>query len=337
MKSYKLTKQRLKYLMFRQKINWKVEKVLKKRFFIRNFGKKFTKKAFAVKNRRLDYLEVCYEYIKNDFEELIKEYANKFEEFTLDTSFKNKDKYIWICWFQGEKDMPDIVKICIDSIKKNVPNDVKVILITAENIYDYISVPLHIQKKVYTGKITLTHFSDMVRFELLSRYGGLWLDATIYVSESIPESIFDKELYSIHYADKGGERNDFYGLLTSFLIGGNRETSIQLFFKFMLEFFYTYWEKYSILIDWHLINIAYALLYRNIEQMKILIDNIDVVNIDIQQANRLANEPFDENEWQTMTGYIFHKMNWRNTYIEKNNEEITYYKKMEELARIQNR
>ena len=31
-------------------------------------------------------------------------------------------KNIWICWFQGIENAPDIVKKCYDSVKRNMPD-----------------------------------------------------------------------------------------------------------------------------------------------------------------------------------------------------------------------
>ena len=29
---------------------------------------------------------------------------------------------IWICWWQGEKKMPDLIRICFESVKRNLPD-----------------------------------------------------------------------------------------------------------------------------------------------------------------------------------------------------------------------
>ena len=88
---------------------------------------------------------------------------------------------IWIFWWQGYDTAPLLVKKCIDSIIKNAGNH-PVILITKENWKNYADIPDYIIEKVEKGIITLTHFSDILRMSLVSEHGGLWLDATIFVS-----------------------------------------------------------------------------------------------------------------------------------------------------------
>ncbi len=44
---------------------------------------------------------------------------------------------IWICWLQGEKEMPDIIRLCYDSVKKMSGSKI-VQLITFDNITDFV-------------------------------------------------------------------------------------------------------------------------------------------------------------------------------------------------------
>lgn len=327
MRRYQLSKKRLKYLMLKQKINWKLEKGLRPIFYVKNFGGQFTREVLFEKDR-ITFLELCYNYLVHDFSDIIEKYKKLFLEIQENTEIK-KEKYIWICWFQGGEDMPDIVRTCIGSIKKNVGDDIKIIVLTVDNLYEYVSFPKHISEKVYNGRITLTHFSDMVRFELLSRYGGLWIDATVYAGKEIPGTLMDQPLYSIQYPRE--ERNDFYGCLTSFLIGGNFCGESRLIFSFMLEVFYAYWAKYSVLLDWHLVNIVYAMLYRNIPQARKLIDQIGVTDNKVQALAQIANQPYDDRIWnELMSEQRFHKMNWRKKYAIDIENTKTFYGKMKQ-------
>lgn len=326
MRKYQFTRERLKYLMIRQKINWKVEKIFKPIYFAYNFGPRFTMSILHEKDR-LRYMEACYDYLKEDFNDVLESYKKKFRNAKIEG--KSSDRNIWICWFQGEGEMPEIVQTCIASVKKNCPVDVKVNIITVDNIFQYVNFPEHILKKVFKGQITLTHFSDMLRFELLSRYGGLWIDATVFVGKKIAPELFDKPLYSIQYP-RGEEagRNDFYGALTSFLIGGTINSTSQLLFEFILEFFYKYWERYNILLDWHLINLVYALAYRNIPEVRLLIDQIGPSDNQVQVLSQIANDAYDKETWDNlMCSQCFHKMNWRKKYQDKteSGKETVYY------------
>ena len=90
---------------------------------------------------------------------------------------------IWVFWGQGETQMPPLVKACYRQLTHYNEN---VTLVTLENINNFIELPHIIYEKANIGNISWAHFSDIVRNTLLAKYGGLWLDATVWVSGAIP-------------------------------------------------------------------------------------------------------------------------------------------------------
>ena len=59
----------------------------------------------------------------------------------------------------------------------------------------YVDIPDYILQKYRAGKMTRTHFSDILRLHLLSRYGGVWIDSTILMTEHLPKYILDSPLF----------------------------------------------------------------------------------------------------------------------------------------------
>lgn len=101
---------------------------------------------------------------------------------------------IWVFWGQGEEKMPSLVKACYRQLTHYNEN---VTLVTLENINNFIELPHIIYEKANTGNISWAHFSDIVRNKLLARYGGLWLDATVWVSGAIPfERLSQVDIFS---------------------------------------------------------------------------------------------------------------------------------------------
>ena len=80
--------------------------------------------------------------------------------------------------------MPDAVKACYRNLKK-FSNGWNVVLLTKDNISDYIVLPNDVLKDVGKTK-SFTHLSDYIRLALLSEYGGFWIDSTIYVTRPLP-------------------------------------------------------------------------------------------------------------------------------------------------------
>lgn len=180
---------------------------------------------------------------------------------------------IWLCWWQGETLMSPLVKECYDRIRRFNP-DKKVILITEDNLEQYVSFPSYILEKFRKGVISKTHMSDLLRAELLARYGGVWMDATIYSFGPVPEHFYSKTLYT------GKCKYDKKDLNVS----RNRWTSFfwvspwpeHIFFRFLSDFWREYWKDQETLIEYLLIDYVIDLGYRTIPLIRRELDAVDV-------------------------------------------------------------
>lgn len=96
------------------------------------------------------------------------------------------DKIIWQYWGQGyepEKIHP-VVKICFESVEK-FKGDYTLIRLSDENYAEYVDLPEVVLQKKSTW--TPAAFSDILRLALVTAYGGVWLDATIMLTDTLPE------------------------------------------------------------------------------------------------------------------------------------------------------
>ena len=105
------------------------------------------------------------------------------------------NRTIWVLWLQGMERTPLLIRKCYESLKKNCPSSYNIVFLDASNLEEYVHLPPHIVEKYYQGFISRTHFSDLVRLELLYRYGGCWSDATVYYSEPIPEHFLEWPIF----------------------------------------------------------------------------------------------------------------------------------------------
>ena len=53
---------------------------------------------------------------------------------------------IWVCWWQGEENMPPVVQVCYRQLRKMACGH-PVVLITEENCKDYVNIPQFIWEK----------------------------------------------------------------------------------------------------------------------------------------------------------------------------------------------
>ena len=142
-----------------------------------------------------------WEYLKltrQIYEYCEKNYATGYEAEETAADLPDRD-VIWCCWLQGVEQAPAVVKKCIRSFSKF---EKKIHVITAENYAEYVSLPDCIVRKWEEGIISNTHFSDLLRIALLAERGGLWIDATVFCSDTreITEILNGTDLGGSHKA-----------------------------------------------------------------------------------------------------------------------------------------
>lgn len=182
---------------------------------------------------RLKYEIVDYKYIYNDIYHMMADFTDAFPDNVtgLNEPVYSREKYAWSCWWQGMEEAPDLIKACINSHKRYLPKEVGMIIITRDNYRDYVDFPQWLLDKVEDGRVTLTTFSDVIRASLLYKYGGIWLDSTILLTEPLPLAFWDYDVFTIR---------EFHYCLP--FMGGKPG---QKFYHFLMEGFFYYYENYE--------------------------------------------------------------------------------------------
>ena len=96
---------------------------------------------------------------------LFKLIGNSITEPKEATSRYESNAPIWFYWMQGEKNMPPIPKLCLNSLRKHA-NGHPVILLDADNVNQYVNIPFEIAKAYQTGKLKQAHYADIIRIML---------------------------------------------------------------------------------------------------------------------------------------------------------------------------
>ena len=164
-----------------------------------------------------------------------------------------QSRIIWICWFQGLDSAPELVKRCIASVQRNTP-DAQVIILTDENIPDYLILPEHIKTKYHAGLISKAQYSDIVRCSLLYQYGGIWMDATVFMTKPVPETFFENSFSSLRF--DSSENALSQGYWTAYFLAAQKGSSLV---KMIRDILYCYWQHHDTLIEYFLID--YSFLY----------------------------------------------------------------------------
>ncbi len=173
----------------------------------------------------------------------------RFEKKQVDT-FGCEEKKVWICWLQGIENAPYIVQKCVESIKKYT-SDFEVVLLDRDNIKNYVLLPSYIEEKYSKGIIPHAHFTDYVRMLLLAKYGGIWVDATFFLTDKLPDYITESELFLFNkeYMTKVSAANS--------LVASKAQNPIVLQ---MCDLLSEYWKKENKLISYSIFHLFFTMV-----------------------------------------------------------------------------
>jgi hypothetical protein len=237
---------------------------------------------------------------------------------------------IWVFWHQGLAAMPEVVRLCYNSVLRHAGTH-PVQLVTGANFRDFADIPDYVLEKLRSGIITRTHFSDILRAALLSKHGGIWMDATIFVADAITldaipfftiKSPFDN--FCISHGKWAGLTYSNGGSLQSAAPSVNRWTGFLLavdsgenvLFDFMKTIFYAYWKDHEDLIDYLFIDYILNIAYDTYPPIKKLVDDAPLSKYDIQYLlHDNCSRPYSEELFQDCRAKsAFHKLTYKTHY-----------------------
>lgn len=229
---------------------------------------------------------------------------------------------VWVYWGTGLEGAPEIVKACIKSFKSSFPSK-NIVVLTDKELPNYVSFPKCITDKVEDGTITKTHFSDILRAELLYRYGGLWVDATVLCTaeeKDIDRVYFSEPLFV--FKEMCLDRGAFqYCRMSSWFIFAKANDPIIAKTRNCL---YYYWEHCDYLIDYFVFHLFFSISSRHYEEewSKIpMMNNSSPHSMMFELGNRYSAE-----DWRRLINECpFHKLERHTDYSQKPD---TIYKKI---------
>jgi len=192
-------------------------------------------------------------------------------------------KIIWMCWFQGEDDpnMPKINKVCIERWKQLNP-DWDVRIISTDTIAEYVPRFFKIVKQ--SKNRCLAHQADLLRLLLLSRYGGVWVDASVYpmlpLTEFYDSIMNDTGFFTYRFFKRGGYRTKKLETVVWFLCTDRPKH--HLIDKWKNKFI----EKYKNKKNFQYFEFGHSLteLYDTDDEVKYTVDNMIQINQSIPHS-----------------------------------------------------
>lgn len=272
----------------------------------------------AVKERLLRKHETVLKYLENRFGDFYAAYGYDAPLPPSDPSLEGK---IWMCWWQGEENAPEIVRACIDSVRRNAGGH-EVVVITDENVRDYVDIPEWVFDKVKNGVMSRTNLSDLLRLSLLAEHGGMWLDATFFCCGSLNEYM-ELPIWSI-------KRPDYLhasvacGMFAGYSLACN--AGARKPFVVARDFFLNYWKNSDSLIDYLLVDYLIVLAQRHDPSIAASFASIKPNNPRCDDLISLLDKPFDLDEWNGLTAETkLFKLTWKQRFSSESNVSQTFY------------
>jgi|GEM_PF-293507 len=223
-------------------------------------------------------------------------------------------KIVWWCWFQGYDQAPELVKSCHESIKRNMPG-YEIRIITFENLFEYVTLPEHITEKFKRGKIGMAHFSDIIRLELLIRYGGVWVDATVLCTDADMCTVIERAPLFAYQISNGMGNNSF---ASSWLISAKPNSPILILTR---ELLFAYWRTYRTQKHYFLFHLLFSMAVYAFPEIHRRIPAYN--NASPHALERELSYEYSEERFVEIKKYAsFHKLNFKRAYSQQRN---TFY------------
>lgn len=306
-----------------QAISWRAAWVtLRAKVDIQIMNRNGFKEPEKVMNRLLRKHKIMLDFLEDKFKEYWDGYQRPTDMPDCDPRLRNK---IWICWWQGIDNAPEIVKACVDSIRHNA-GKCDIVFITEDNYKDYVSFPEWVEKKRSAGVFSRTHYSDLLRMNILSRYGGIWIDSTFFCTKPCFEEYIRLPLWSI-------KRPDYLhcsvagGYFAGYSLGCSYEN--RWMFKVIFDFLCYYWKESEKLVDYLLVDYAVVLAQRHDKEIADAFAKIQPNNKWCDELFKVLGLPFDENVWKRISeDTCLYKLTWKQSFDKNVEGKETFYGKL---------
>lgn len=155
---------------------------------------------------------------------------------------------VFVYWAQGFANAPAVTRLCLEQLQR-LHSPTELVVLDESLVRHYVQLPRRVFDKLGEDR---THLADLIRLELLARYGGVWVDATCFVRRPLPAWVDE--------ARAGGffafERSP--GSLSNWLMAADPGNYIV---TMLLEAHHRYWRRFDHVVDYFMFHQLFEALY----------------------------------------------------------------------------
>lgn len=233
---------------------------------------------------------------------------------TDNRSSEIRDDRIWFCWLQGIENAPEMVKVCLES-QKRIFGD-RVVVLDDKNYRKWIELPDYIEEKYRKGYIPGALFSDILRLELLIKYGGMWVDSTVLVTPIETDKDCGLQAYKGLTIDEI-EKSDLFVFryfksgkvlgMSNWLIHAKAGNPL---LKDILNMLLAYWKGFDCTIEYYIFHLFFSVVSKRYPEMILKMPKGNSFHA-IMLRDHLAMD-YNDSWWNELTQHVcFHKLSYR--------------------------
>ncbi|MGH3341429.1 MAG: capsular polysaccharide synthesis protein [Carbonactinosporaceae bacterium] len=218
---------------------------------------------------------------------------------------------VYVYWARGIDDAPPVVRRCHrELLDHHAPE--QVVVLDETSLPRYVDIPDDIRRKVGSNWIKL---SDIIRLELLSNYGGVWIDATCLVRTGVLDVITDL-LPSGFFAFRRSSRWPATWLLAS---EPNSDT-IALWRQAQ----YTYWRHFDRPIDYYILHHIFEALCHVDGEFRARWEETPALSAQPAHAFKQAmHDPYEVGRFRfLLDGSFVHKLTYKRARYEEGSDTL---------------
>ena len=237
-----------------------------------------------------------------------KKNLTKYLDFSQKSTVRNEkdEQIIWQYWHQGENNVPDLIKKCLASVNK-YENNKKICVLSFDTVKNYVEIPQKYYELVNEKKIPIAIFSDIVRLYLLEKFGGMWIDATVMLTDKIPEQIWDSDFCTIQ---KNIDEDVQENRMSCYFIRAKKGCANIKCIKNSIE---NYWKENDFLINYFMFEHISTMLAHKTTELKSEWDNMPLLDGNMcGKLQEIMEKDFSEKEFEELKSKIFmHKLTYK--------------------------
>ena len=229
-------------------------------------------------------------------------------------------KIIWFCWLQGLDNAPELVRVCYNSLRKHL-TDREITLIDGNNWRVFVEMPDYIVRKWQKGRIPPANFSDLLRLELLIKYGGTWIDSTVLCTGTHhTKEYLDADLFLFQYTPQGTKTGIS---ISNWFITSCTNNEVLMVLRDMLH---AYWRDFNCTLNYYMFHQFFYLLSQEYPE-RIASMPYGGSQRSIALLHHL-NDTFNQERWGRLVSQVsFHKLSYRVDKKVKENK-LNYYNRV---------